>query len=94
MNQIDVLDTDSLKFSYSIIEGEILGDMLDKITYGVQIVEGSNGGSVLKCSATYFTKGDFEMNEDQALQGKEKYSGLFKAIEAHLLENLHLYNEN
>ncbi|KAF3438392.1 hypothetical protein FNV43_RR21154 [Rhamnella rubrinervis] len=92
VNRIDVLDTHNLEFSYSVIEGEVLGGVLDKITYRVKIVEGAHGGSVLKATATYFAKGDLEINRDQALQGKEKYSALFKAVEAHLLEHPHLYN--
>ncbi|KAF3442341.1 hypothetical protein FNV43_RR16257 [Rhamnella rubrinervis] len=92
VNHIDVSDTEKLEFGYTIVEGDALKDHLEKIHNHIKIVEGAHGGCVVKSTAKYFTKGNAEFKEEYAIQSKDKYAGLFKAVENYLLENPHLYN--
>lgn len=85
MYQIDLLDAEKLEFGLTIVEGDMLGDSFEKISYEVKIVKGPNGGSIIKSTAKYFIKGDSECNHAHAEGDKEKYTGLFKAVENHLL---------
>ncbi|KAJ0092889.1 hypothetical protein Patl1_24967 [Pistacia atlantica] len=64
---------------------------LEKITYEIKIASSPDGGSICKSNSKYFTVGDFEIKEEQIKGGKEKASGLFKAIEAYLLTNPNAY---
>ncbi|MBA0710643.1 hypothetical protein Golax_009919, partial [Gossypium laxum] len=50
-----------------------------------------DGGSVCKTTSKYHTIGDFELKEEGIKAGKEKASGIFKAIEAYLLANPDAY---
>lgn len=92
MHQIDALDSKSFTYSYSVIEGDVLGDLLEKISYDTRIVGGPNGGSILKNTSTYYTKGSHEIKEEEVKAGKEKASGLFKAVEGYLVANPDAYN--
>nr|GMD81716.1 major allergen Pru ar 1-like [Ipomoea batatas] len=39
----------------------------------------------------YYTKGDFKLNEEEIKAGKEKVMGMYKAVEAFLLQNPEAY---
>ena len=75
-----------------MIEGDALSDILEKISYQTKIVASPDGGSILKSTSKYHTKGDHEIKEEQVKAGKEKASGLFKAVEGYLLAHPDLYN--
>ncbi|KAF3456294.1 hypothetical protein FNV43_RR00944 [Rhamnella rubrinervis] len=92
VHQIDAVDAENLTYSYSVIEGDVLGDLLEKISYDVKIVAGSGGGSIVNNTSKYFTKEDYELKEEQVKEGKERASGLFKAVEAYLIANPDAYN--
>ena len=92
VQQIDAVDAEKLTNSYTVIEGDVLGDVVEKISYDSKIVASSDGGSIIKIKSTYYTKGDNEINENQVKQGKEKASGMFRAIEAYLVANPDAYN--
>ncbi|GMN63427.1 hypothetical protein TIFTF001_032507 [Ficus carica] len=89
---VDALDTNSLVYNYTIIEGDVLGDGLEKISYETKIVASTDGGSVLKRSSKYHTKGDHKINEEHAKEANEKASVLIKVIEGYLLANPDTYN--
>lgn len=90
-HQVDGLDAENFTYSYSVIEGDALGDVVEKISYETKLVV-SGGGSIVKSTSTYYTKGDHEIKEENVKEGKEKASGLFKAIEGYLLTNPDAYN--
>lgn len=50
-----------------------------------------DGGSTSRVICKYYTKGDFKLNEEDIKAGKEKVLGLFKVVEAYLLENPNAY---
>ena len=66
--------------------------MLEKISYETNLVASPDGGSILKSTSKYHTKGDHEIKEEQIKTGKEKVVGLFKAVEGYLLANPDGYN--
>ncbi|KAB1213898.1 Major allergen Pru ar 1 [Morella rubra] len=71
-HRIDEVDHANFSYSYSVIEGDALSDTLEKISYEIKIVASPDGGSVLKNTSKYHTKGDLEIKEEQIKAGKEK----------------------
>ncbi|KAF3432411.1 hypothetical protein FNV43_RR27151 [Rhamnella rubrinervis] len=92
VHQINAVDAEKLTYSHAVIEGDALGDVLEKISRDTKVVASSDGGSIVKITSTYYTKGDNEINEEQVKQQNEKASGMFKAIEAYLVANPDAYN--
>lgn len=91
-HQIDAVDGDNFSYSYTVIEGDALGDVVEKISYETKLVASADGGCVVKSSSKYYTKGEHEIKEEHVKEGKHKASLLFKAIEAYLAANPHAYN--
>ncbi|KAF3437742.1 hypothetical protein FNV43_RR20498 [Rhamnella rubrinervis] len=92
VQQIDEVDAEKLTYNYTVIEGDVLGDAVEKISYATKVIAGQGGGSILKNTATYFTKADHVIPDEQIKQGKEKSFGLFKIVEAYLVANPDAYN--
>eukprot|EP00257_Ricinus_communis_P025720 XP_025013134.1 major allergen Pru ar 1-like [Ricinus communis] len=86
-HKIEAIDKDNLTFSHSVIEGDMLTNGLEKITYDVKFEQSSDGGCICKENSKYYTIGDFELNMEQLQAGKEKVLGMFKAVEAYILAN-------
>ncbi len=84
-HKVEEIDHANFTYSYSVIEGDALSDILEKINYEIKIVASPDGGSILKSISKYHTKGDHEIKEEQIKAGKEKSSRLFKAVEGYLL---------
>ena len=91
-HRIDEIDNANFTYAYTLIEGDAISETLEKIAYEIKLVASPDGGSILKSTSKYHTKGDHEIKEDQIKTGKEKASGLFKAVEAYLLANPDAYN--
>ncbi|ONI28172.1 hypothetical protein PRUPE_1G128600 [Prunus persica] len=91
-HRIDGIDKDNLTYSYTLIEGDALSDVIEKIVYDIKLVASPNGGSIVKTISHYHTKGDVEIKEEQVKAGKEKAAGLFKLVEGYLLANPDAYN--
>uniref|UniRef100_A0A2N9HAW1 Bet v I/Major latex protein domain-containing protein n=1 Tax=Fagus sylvatica TaxID=28930 RepID=A0A2N9HAW1_FAGSY len=91
-HRIDEIDNANFTYAYTLIEGDAISETLEKIAYEIKLVASPDGGSILKSTSKYHTKGDHEIKEDQIKAGKEKASGLFKAVEAYLLANPDAYN--
>ncbi|KAL6186467.1 hypothetical protein ACLB2K_042587 [Fragaria x ananassa] len=70
-----------------IIEGDAIGDKVEKISYEIKLVASPRGGSIIKSTSHYHCKGEVEIKEENVKAGKEKAAGLFKIIENHLLAN-------
>jgi len=86
LHKIEGIDEAKLGYSYSI-GGAALPDTAEKITIDSILSDGPNGGSVVKLSLKYHSKGDAPPNEDELKAGKAKSDALFKVIEAYLLAN-------
>ncbi|KAB1213915.1 Major pollen allergen Bet v 1-M/N [Morella rubra] len=57
-HRIDEVDQANFKYSYSLIEGDALGDKLEKISYETKLVPSPDGGTIWKNISKYHTKGD------------------------------------
>ncbi|KAL6188528.1 hypothetical protein ACLB2K_039920 [Fragaria x ananassa] len=62
-----------------------------QISYEIKLVA-SGGGSIIKSTSHYHTKGEVEIKEEHVKAGKERAAGLFKIIENHLLAHPEEYN--
>ncbi|KAK4558288.1 hypothetical protein RGQ29_007864 [Quercus rubra] len=91
-HRIDVMDPEHFTCCYSVIEGDGLSDKLESISTETKIVASPDGGSIVKRTSTFQTKGDFQITEEQFQAGKARASMLFKAIEAYLVAHPDLYN--
>ena len=91
-HRIDEVDHVNFTYGYSVIEGDALSEVLEKISYEIKIISSPNGGSILKSTSKYHTNGDHEIKEEQDKAGKEKAAGLFKAIENYLSAHPDAYN--
>ncbi|XP_031099217.1 major allergen Pru ar 1-like [Ipomoea triloba] len=89
--QVDELNEGTFTYKYTLVEGDALMDKLEKITYEVQFEKTPQGGSISKVTSKYYTKGDFKLNEEEIKAGKEKVMGMYKAVEAFLLQNPEAY---
>ncbi|KAG2721358.1 hypothetical protein I3843_02G065200 [Carya illinoinensis] len=90
-HKVEKIDHANFSYSYSLIEGDALGDILEKISYEIKLVA-HEGGSIVKSTSHYHTKGDHEIKEEHVKAGKEKAAGLFKAIEGYLVAHPDAYN--
>lgn len=90
-HRVDGIDKENLTYSYSVIEGNALMGTLESISYEVKFAASPDGGSICKTTSKYHTKGEIDIKEDPIKAGKEKASGMFKAIEAYLLANPDAY---
>ncbi|GFZ11451.1 hypothetical protein Acr_22g0008490 [Actinidia rufa] len=85
--RVDAIDKENFTYSYTIIEGDVLTNTFESISYHIKIVASPDGGSICKTRSIYTTKGDAHISEDEIKAGKEKASQIIKAIEAYLLAN-------
>ncbi|GFZ13941.1 hypothetical protein Acr_24g0001310 [Actinidia rufa] len=85
-HRVDGLDKENFTYSYTIIEGGAL-DVFESISYHIKIVAAPDGGSICKNRSIYQPKADTQVSEDEIKDGKERASGIFKKVEAYLLEN-------
>lgn len=90
-HRIDKLDRENFICRYTMIEGDPLGDKLESINYEVKFEAASQGGSICKMTSKYNTKADCQIDEEEIKAGKEKAMGVYKFVEAYLLENPHAY---
>ncbi|OWM71166.1 major strawberry allergen Fra a 1.06-like [Punica granatum] len=90
-HRIDALDTVNYVCKYTLIEGDIIFDKLEKVVYEVKFEASSTGGCVCKMTSEYHSKGDVELKEEEIKQGKDKAMGLYKVVEEYLVANPDLY---
>ncbi|KAG2697542.1 hypothetical protein I3760_07G111300 [Carya illinoinensis] len=91
-HKIDDLDADNLMCKFTLIEGGVLGDKLESISYEVKMeASGSGSGSVCKMTSHNHTKGEFVIKEGGINDGKDKALGLYKLVEEYLLANPNVY---
>ncbi|XP_027942132.1 pathogenesis-related protein 10-like [Vigna unguiculata] len=89
LHRVDAIDEGSFVYNFSIIDGSGLPETLEKISFESQLVEGSNGGTIRKVHATYFTKGEAVLSEEELKANQAKIQGLVKLVEGYLLANPH-----
>ncbi|RVW64832.1 Major allergen Pru ar 1 [Vitis vinifera] len=87
-HRIDAIDHDNYSCKYTLIEGDVLGDTLESISYEVKF-EASGSGSVCKMTSHYHSKIEFKDEDIKA--GKDKAMGMYKVVEEYLLANPDAY---
>ncbi|XP_009621924.1 pathogenesis-related protein STH-21-like [Nicotiana tomentosiformis] len=85
--RIHVVDDKNLVTKCSVIEGDVVGDKLESISYDSKFEATGNGGCICKTPSEYQTKGDYVFKEEEHNEGKDKAMELFKAVENYLLAN-------
>ncbi|KAK4769947.1 hypothetical protein SAY87_030479 [Trapa incisa] len=85
-HRIDLLDKEKFVYHYTWIEGDALMKVFEKISYEIKF-EAHHHGSVCKVTTKFFVIGDVNLDEEKLEAGKEKFIGLFRAVEAHVLAN-------
>lgn len=83
------MDTEKLSCKYTLIEGGFLGldENLESISYLVKFEPSGNGGSVVKSSTEYHTKGDAKLKEEHIKASKEDTIVLSQMVEDYLVKN-------
>ncbi|XP_016690481.1 major strawberry allergen Fra a 1.06, partial [Gossypium hirsutum] len=89
--KVEAIDKENFVYIYNVVEGDALKTKLEKITYETKLEASPDWGSVCRTTSKYYTIGDFELKEDGVKAGKDKALGIFKAIEAYILENPNAY---
>jgi len=90
-NRIDELNEKTYSYKYTVIEGDALTDKLELIVHEVQFEATAERGSKNKMTTKYHTKGDIVIKEEEIKAGKEKVLGMYKVVEAYLLQNPDAY---
>ncbi|GMP76444.1 hypothetical protein CsSME_00033115 [Camellia sinensis var. sinensis] len=90
-HRIDELDKEKFVCKYTMIEGDRLGDKLESIDYVVRFEAANNGGCICKMITKYHTVGELENKEEEIKSGKDSAMGVYKVVEAYLLDNPHVY---
>lgn len=83
--------TKGLTFDYNVIDGDILLGFIESTENHLTIMPTANGGSTTKTIATFHTKGDAVVLEENIKFAYEQKTSLFKDIEAHFLDNDNMY---
>ncbi|KAL1548144.1 major allergen Pru av 1-like [Salvia divinorum] len=86
-HKIVEVDEEKHVFKYNLIEGGILGEDLESVSYVFKFDKSDDGGCTIKIASTYNPKK--EDHDDHGIKeiiekGKEATKGFIHAIEAHL----------
>ncbi|KAJ7955167.1 Major allergen d 1 [Quillaja saponaria] len=92
IEKIETVDQENLVFLYTITQGDLLPEKVEKVSYETKFSASPDGGSSLKNISKYVTKGDAEITQAEADAGNEKAVAVLKVVEAHLLANPGAYN--
>jgi hypothetical protein len=90
--RVDEVDNANFKYNYTVIEGDVLGDKLEKVSHELKIVAAPGGGSIVKISSKFHAKGDHEVNAEEMKGAKEMAEKLLRAVESYLLAHTAEYN--
>ncbi|KAJ4966510.1 hypothetical protein NE237_018359 [Protea cynaroides] len=86
-HRIEEVDESNFKCKFTLIEGAVIGEKIEKVVDTVQFVASIDGGSIIKVASEFYSVGDYKMGEDELQMGKEMATGTFKMVESYLLEN-------
>ncbi|KAI3459573.1 hypothetical protein Pfo_016236 [Paulownia fortunei] len=86
-HKIDALDTENYVSKYTLIEGPVLGDKIESISYDQKFEDSSDGGCITKIVSEYHTKGDIQLKEEDIKTGKDQALSFYTLTEEYLLAN-------
>ncbi|PIN25275.1 hypothetical protein CDL12_01983 [Handroanthus impetiginosus] len=84
-HKIEHLDAAKHVAKYSLIEGAVLGDKIEKIYYDQKYEDTSDGGCIVKIAGEYHTKGNFQVPEEEIKAHKDEALQTIKRVEEILL---------
>lgn len=84
--RIDEIDTEELRYSYSIIEGDLLMGIIETIASKFTVVP-TKGGCIVKNTTVYAPVGDALIPEENVKEATEQSGMVFKVIEGYFLAN-------
>ncbi|GMJ02086.1 MLP-like protein 423 [Hibiscus trionum] len=87
-HRVDELDEDSLSYAYTVLEGDMLRNIYERIRFETKFVGAPNGGTICTMTAKFYTVGDVEIDEEQIKAETEKRGRAFKAVADYVLANL------
>ena len=90
-HRIDEVDHANFSYGYSVIEGDVVSGIIEKISYEIKIVPTPDGGSILKKTSKYHTRGYQQIRGEEVQACHSRAQTHFKAVEDYLLVNPHLY---
>ncbi|KAK1402924.1 Major allergen Pru ar 1 [Heracleum sosnowskyi] len=90
-HHIDDLNEENYVYNYTLIEGEGMMDKIDKISYEVKFEASCTGGTISKMTTKVYAKDNFQLKDEEINAGKEKVMGMYKIVEAYLLQNPDAY---
>ncbi|CAL1397320.1 unnamed protein product [Linum trigynum] len=89
--RVDATDAEKLTHKYTLLEGDLLNEKMESISYELEFAPGPDGGTIGKIKATYVTKGDEPPTEEDRKKGKEISLAMFKVVEGYLQQNPDAY---
>lgn len=85
--KVDVVDVENYVYHYTVIEGGVLSETVEKVCYEYKLVPNSDGGCIIKCTVKYYTKGDAQLTQEFLKANNEISDGFTKAVVDYLLAN-------
>ncbi|KAK7329501.1 hypothetical protein VNO77_23671 [Canavalia gladiata] len=86
-HKVDVVDAENYVYHYTVVEGSVTSEPLEKVSYEYKFVGSPDGGCIVKSTAIYNTKGDAQLSEEFLKVNKERAFTFTKAVEDYLLAN-------
>ncbi|KAF8015575.1 hypothetical protein BT93_H1175 [Corymbia citriodora subsp. variegata] len=87
-NRVDELNEETFTYKHTMIN---LQGKFESIAYEVKFKPTLDGGSKNKMTSTYYVKGNVDLEEEDIKAGKERALGMYKVVEAYLLQNPNAY---
>ncbi|WVZ21717.1 hypothetical protein V8G54_009039 [Vigna mungo] len=85
--KVDVVDEENYVYHYTVDEGSVISETLEKVCYEYKLEANPKGGCMIKCTIKYYTKGDAELTDEFLKVNNEISAGFTKAVEDYLLAN-------
>ena len=91
--KVEAIDKEKLSASIKVIEGDLLMDILESVTYEIHFVGSASGdgGSIYKHRTIHNVKAGKELKEEHIQFGKDQTTQVFKAVDDFLLANPNAY---
>ncbi|CAI0467154.1 unnamed protein product [Linum tenue] len=89
--RVDATDAEKFTHKYTLLEGDLLNEKIESISYEMEFAPGPDGGTIGKIKATYVTKGEGPPTEEERKKGKETSLAMFKVVEGYLQQNPDAY---
>ncbi|CAL1397319.1 unnamed protein product [Linum trigynum] len=86
--RIDALDAEKFAYKYRLLEGDLLNEKIESISYEVVFVSGGAGETIRKTKTTYVIKGDEPPMEDERNKGKVTATAMLKVVEGYMQQNV------